>query len=164
MCFVQVFQVTGILFQVHHSFQIQVRVSFTIVPKLTFKSRVCYRVFCHGIARVQRVFQSLESFGDLSKEADEAWWMQSGLLRDLESQRRQSFVKSVGSRSLDSSSTWGRLDLEGLLLFVYSNFILQWIYLLLGRRQRGFSPSSSVSSSITHRGVILCFHPSSLLF
>ena len=25
--------------------------SFTIVPKLTFKSRVCYRVFCHGIAK-----------------------------------------------------------------------------------------------------------------
>ena len=25
--------------------------SFAIVPKLTFKSRVCYRVFCHGIAK-----------------------------------------------------------------------------------------------------------------
>ena len=25
--------------------------SFTIVPKLTFKSRVCYRVFCHEIAK-----------------------------------------------------------------------------------------------------------------
>ena len=25
--------------------------SFTIVPKLTFKSRVCFRVFCHGIAK-----------------------------------------------------------------------------------------------------------------
>ena len=24
---------------------------FTIVPKLTFKSKVCYRVFCHGIAK-----------------------------------------------------------------------------------------------------------------
>ena len=23
--------------------------SFAIVPKLTFKSKVCYRVFCHGI-------------------------------------------------------------------------------------------------------------------
>ena len=32
--------------------------------------------------------------------------------------------KSVGSRSLEGSSTWGRLGLEGLLLFVYSNFIL----------------------------------------
>jgi len=26
-------------------------VSFAIVPKLTFKSRVCFRVFCHGIAK-----------------------------------------------------------------------------------------------------------------
>ena len=25
--------------------------SFAIVPKLTFKSRVCYKVFCHGIAK-----------------------------------------------------------------------------------------------------------------
>ena len=26
--------------------------SFAIVPKFTFKSKVCYRVFCHGIAKV----------------------------------------------------------------------------------------------------------------
>ena len=25
--------------------------SFAIISKLTFKSRVCYRVFCHGIAK-----------------------------------------------------------------------------------------------------------------
>ena len=25
--------------------------SFAIVPKLTFKSRVCYRMFCHEIAK-----------------------------------------------------------------------------------------------------------------
>ena len=25
--------------------------SFAIVPKLTFKFRVCFRVFCHGIAK-----------------------------------------------------------------------------------------------------------------
>ena len=25
--------------------------SFVILPKLTFESRVCYRVFCHGIAK-----------------------------------------------------------------------------------------------------------------
>ena len=25
--------------------------SFAIIPKLTFKSRVCFRVFCHGIAK-----------------------------------------------------------------------------------------------------------------
>jgi len=26
-------------------------VSFAIVPKLMFKSEVCYKVFCHGIAK-----------------------------------------------------------------------------------------------------------------
>ena len=34
----------------------------------------------------------------------------------------------------------------------------------LGGSRRGFSPSSSVSSSITRLGVILCLHLSSLLF
>ena len=34
----------------------------------------------------------------------------------------------------------------------------------LGGRRRGFSPNSLVSSSITHRRVILCLHSSSLLF
>ena len=42
-------------------------------------------------------------------------------LRDPESYRRQGFVKSIGSKNLEGSSTWGRLGLEGLLLFVYSN-------------------------------------------
>ena len=64
--------------------------------------------------RVQRVFWSLGSFGDLTKKAGEAWGM-----HDSE--------KSVGSKSLEGSSTLGRLGLEGLLLFVYFNFILQWI-------------------------------------
>ena len=42
-------------------------------------------------------------------------------LHDPESYRRQGFVKSVGSKSLEGLSTWGRLGLEGLLLFMYSN-------------------------------------------
>ena len=66
-------------------------------------------------------------FGDLPKEAGKAWWMQSGVLRDLENYRRHDSEKSVGSRSLEGTSTLGRLSLEGLLLFVYSNFILWWI-------------------------------------
>ena len=41
-----------------------------------------------------------------------------------ESWKRQGFVKSVGSKSLEGLSTLGRLGLEGLLIFVYSNFIL----------------------------------------
>ena len=35
-------------------------------------------------------------------------------LRNPKSLRRQDFVKSISSRSLEGSSTWGRLDLEGL--------------------------------------------------
>ena len=42
-------------------------------------------------------------------------------LCDPKSQRRQGFVKSVGSKSLKGSSTWSRLGLEGFLLFMYSN-------------------------------------------
>ena len=77
--------------------------------------------------KVQRVFWSLGSFGDFPKEVGEAWQMQSSVLWDLESQRRHDSEKFIGSRRLEGSSTLGRLGLEGLLLFVYSNFILQWI-------------------------------------
>ena len=49
--------------------------------------------------------------------------MQSGILQDSESQKRHNSEKSVSDRSLEDSSTLGRLGLEGLLLFVYSNFI-----------------------------------------
>ena len=35
-------------------------------------------------------------------------------------------------------------------------------YLLLGGRQRGFTPRASISSSITHREFSLCLHLSSL--
>ena len=88
------------------------------------------------IFKVQKVFWSLGSFGDLLKEAGKAWRIQSGILRDLKSQRRHDSEKSVGSRSLEGSSTLGRLGLKGILLFVYSNFILQWIdFDLEGRRE-----------------------------
>ena len=88
--------------------------------------------------------------------------MRLGVLCDLKSQKRQGFVKSIGSRNLEGSRTLGRLGLKGFLLFVYFNFILQLIDLPLGGRQRGFSPSSSISSSITRLGVILWLHLSSL--
>ena len=63
----------------------------------------------------------------------------------------------VGARSLEGLGASGRLGLEGLLLFLYPNFILEWIILPLGGRYRGFSLSSSVSSSITCASVILVF-------
>ena len=86
--------------------------------------------------RVQRVFQSLKSFGDLPKESGEAWWMQQGVLRNPESQRRHDFEKSIGSRSLKGSSTLGKLGLEGLLLFVYLNLLSSGsIYRLKGGKE-----------------------------
>ena len=63
----------------------------------------------------------------------------------------------VGARSLEGLGALGRLGLEGLLLFVYPNFILQWIISLLGGWRRGFLLSSLVSSSITRVGVIFVF-------
>ena len=60
----------------------------------------------------------------------------------------------VGVRSLEGLGASGRLGLEGLLLFMYPNFILQWIILPLGGRRKDFSPSSSVSSLITRANVI----------
>ena len=57
-------------------------------------------------------------------------------LHDLESWRRQGLAKPVGSKSLEGLSTWGRLGLEGLLLFVYSNlFSSGSIYRLEGGRE-----------------------------
>ena len=73
--------------------------------------------------KVQRVFWGLGSFGDLPKEAGEAWRMQSGVLRNLESQTRHDFEKPCWSRSLEGLGPLGRLGLEGLLLFVYPNLL-----------------------------------------
>ena len=57
-------------------------------------------------------------------------------LHDPESWRRQGLAKSVGSRSMEGSSTWGRLSLEGLLLFMYSIlFSSGSIYRLEGSRE-----------------------------
>ena len=90
------------------------------------------------LIKVQRVFWNLGSFGDLPKKAGKVWRMQSGVLRDPKSQRRHDSEKSVGSRNLEGSSTWGRLNLEGFLLFVYSNFILQWIHFNLEGHREDF--------------------------
>ena len=61
----------------------------------------------------------MENFEDFPKEDDEVWRMQSDVLQDPE------------SKNLKGSSTLGRLGLEGLFLFVYSNLftngsILTW--------------------------------------
>ena len=73
--------------------------------------------------RVQRVFWSLGSFGDLPKEASEAWRMQSGVLRDSKSQIRHGSEKPCWSRSLEGLGILGKLGLEDLLLFAYFNLL-----------------------------------------
>ena len=71
-------------------------------------------------------------------------------------------MKPVDSWNLEGSSTFGRLALEGLfdirVLQFYSLVDRFW----LGGLQRGFSSSTLVSSSITHLGVTLYLHLSSL--
>ena len=59
-----------------------------------------------------------------------------------------------------------RLRLEFFFFFPANMLVAKQLKdrLPLGERQKGFSPSSSVSSSITHRRIILCLHISSLLF
>ena len=58
------------------------------------------------IFRVQRVFWSLGSFVDFPKEADEAWRMQSGVLRDPKSQRRQSSLSQLVARDWRAQVHW----------------------------------------------------------
>ena len=56
----------------------------------------------------------------------------------------------------------GQIRLGGSLAICVSQLIVQWIDLPLLGRRKGFFPSSSVSSLITHRRVILYLHLSSL--
>ena len=73
-------------------------------------------------------------------------------------------MKPVGNTNLEGLSTLGRLGLEGLFyIHVLQLYSLVDRFQLRGLR-RGFSPSTSVSSSITHFGVILYLHLSFLLF
>ena len=85
-------------------------------------------------------------------------------LRDPESQKRQDFVKSVDNKRLEGSSTWGKLGLEGLLLFVYSHLFFSCSIYHLESGKEDFPPSSSVFFLITHQRVILCLYSSSLFF
>ena len=68
----------------------------------------------------------------------------------------------VRERSLEGLGASNRLGLEGLLLYscISTNFLVD--HLPLGGWRRGFSPSCSISSSITRASVILCLHLSIL--
>ena len=98
-------------------------------------------------------FWSLGSIGRC-----QGWWMQYGVYCGIQKAREDTIsLNLVGARSLEGLGASDRLGLEGLLLFMYPNFIFQWIILPLGGRQRGFSESFSVSFSITRADVILVF-------
>ena len=51
-------------------------------------------------------------------------WAYCGIQEAKEDKVRRN---PVGARSLEGLSALGRLGLEGFLLFMYPNFILQWI-------------------------------------
>ena len=56
-------------------------------------------------------------------EEAKLWWMQLGVLRDPKSYTRHGFEKPYWSRSLEGLGALGMLGLEGLLLFVYPNWL-----------------------------------------
>ena len=74
------------------------------------------------------------------------------------------FREALLEQELHGLRCIGQIKLEGSL----ANPCIPTDYLVdqlsLGGWQRGFSPSSSVFSSMTHRHVILCLRSSSLLF
>ena len=61
----------------------------------------------------------------MPKEASEPWWMQSGHIAGSGKLEKTKVQRNlVGVRSLEGLGTLGRLGLEGLLLFMYPNFVL----------------------------------------
>ena len=52
------------------------------------------------------------------------WLMQWAYCRIREAKEDMVWLNPVGARSLDGLGALGRLDLEGLLLFMYLNFII----------------------------------------
>ena len=71
-----------------------------------------------------RVFWSLGSFEELPKEAKEAWLMLRAIAESGKLEMTKVRRNLVGAKSLEGLGTLGRLGLEGLLLFMYPNFIL----------------------------------------
>ena len=64
---------------------------FSISHSLSYLKRRFVPKHNSYIFRVQRVFWNLGNFEELSNEANEAWWMQSSVLWDPISQRKQRF-------------------------------------------------------------------------
>ena len=70
------------------------------------------------------MFWSLGSFRELPKEADKAWLMLWAIAESGKLEKTKVRRNLVRVRSLENLGTLGRLGLEGLLLFMYPNFIL----------------------------------------
>ena len=84
------------------------------------------------------------------------------LLRDPENQTRHGSEKPCWSRSLEGLGIKGRLGLEGLLLTLVSQLIVQWIDFHLEGRERFFTEFFDFLFDNTSR-CYLCLYLSSLL-
>ena len=103
--------------------------------------------------------------------------MQLSVLQDPESQTRHGSEKPYWSRSLEGLGTWvdqawrvscylciptyclvDRFTAWRATERFFAEFFNFLFDNIFGGQQRGFSPSSSISSSITHQRVILFFH------
>ena len=72
--------------------------------------------------KVLSVFGVLGSIGRCK-----GWWMLWAIVESIKLEKKQVWCNLVGARNLEGLSTLGRLGLEGLLLFMYPNYIFQWI-------------------------------------
>ena len=88
--------------------------------------------------------------------------MQSGVLWDPKSQRRHDSEKSCWQQELRRLKYIGQIGFGGSFVIRVLQLYSLVDQLPLGGWRRGFSPSSSVSSSITRLSIILCLHLSSL--
>ena len=66
-------------------------------------------------------------FGKQFRDDQFTWLMQWAYCGIREAKEDTVRRNLVGARSLEGLSALGKLGLEGLLLFVYPNFILWWI-------------------------------------
>ena len=64
------------------------------------------------------------SFGELPKEAGEAWLMLWAIAGSGKLEKTKVRRNLVGATSLEGLGTLSRLGLGGLLLFMYPNYIL----------------------------------------
>ena len=90
--------------------------------------------------------------------------MQPTELRDPRKLEKTRFCQNSWQQELGGLKYIGQTRIGVSFVIRVLQLILQWIDLPLGGRRRGFSLSFLISSWITRLGVILCLHPSSLIF